>query len=212
MPGKTDLAGEDGRKEGAFGLGGGPQGTGFPRRPCVARTCSRGFGCDRLRGSWNKRSARGREATFPRAVTSGCLGRSYGSSSALCLPFCLIPLTFHPPELKVNPSPAWAFPWCRFTPQASPIRAFPVLGSETRRPAGALPAPELRRLLRGLCHAWLELTSLSALPQSLCFPRSHSYFPCLHTFQETRSQAISNPSTLALVTELKHHPCLPSNI
>lgn len=61
--GEPDQAGEDGKKKGAFGSGRRPS-RGSLLGPGVALTRSRGFGCDRLRGSWNKRSARGKGSDF----------------------------------------------------------------------------------------------------------------------------------------------------
>lgn len=51
----------------------------------------------------------GREVTFPRAETSGCWG---APMLPPCPPSCLVPLSFHQLELKVNPRPAWALSPC----------------------------------------------------------------------------------------------------
>lgn len=177
-----------GKRKESSGLGGGPRRTGFLHRPGVSLTHSRGFGRDRLRGSWNKRSARGKKSDFS-------TGRNLGMFVTL---LWVLPLTFHRVGAKSRkPSPAWAP--CR----GAAVPASPPCPFWVQRPRGQ----GSQRPLRCLCLVLLEL-SLSA-STIIAFPKTLFLFSL---FIYLSGNQRSNPSNLTPCDResLSHSLCLPS--
>lgn len=107
------------------------------------------------------------ERLFPRAETSGCWGRSYGSSFTPCPPSGPFPPSFHPLELKVSPSPAWALP--------APKPTHPCLShlgfrdhEASRCPPSSLTSKTLERLMPRLVimNVALCAATITVLPKT----------------------------------------------